>query len=1025
MQSAANTECSPRVWVATIAIAALGLFGLGGCEEPIAPQLSLAGESDTAGADSISQQDTSGAGTADQSGGDAQDQDSPASEVAEDASNAEIDGSSADLPDEGPAAPDADPVDAADAAQGDAADSGSADATALDASDSSGDAPPGDGGFSDIGQPPALGPLSPCDSDLDCAGAASGAKCLVAAHFCVPCLVNGNCPSGAVCQGFQCAPAKACAANAGCPDVCDTAKGVCAQCVGDGDCPQGKACIQGGCMAEFCTATACGGAKLYACLGAKLGYGPGLTCEDGDPCTAGDGCAAGKCQPGPAKSCDDGNACTADSCSSSSGCVQLALQVGCDDGDACTQSDKCADGACQGLPKACDDGQECSKDFCLNGNCLASAFDGPCNDGNPCTQQDLCKNGKCTAGLLQCDDDNPCTEDSCGSSACVFVPKLGACDDGNACTLGDLCLSGLCTGVAKICIDANPCTDDGCVGGNCLFSPNNNPCNDGDLCTEADACSNGSCGGAGKSCDDSNPCTTDICFSTGCAHQEKSGPCDDGNGCTQGDVCIGASCVGSAKSCDDGSPCTQDKCEAGGCVYSPLDGGACGSGCNVCKGGQCLEDPNTGVEDSYGSNGADALKVILAAPGGGWLMAGKNPSNSAGGYDDGWVVRVDAKGNTLWEKYLGGAYHDSLRRGAVTSGGLYALVGTTQTANQAEQLWLVVVDDSGAVIVDVNLGAAGNDSGLAVAVNAAGLLVAGRKLVSGVGNAGYLVQVDAKGAILWEKTYANVSELVGVVPLGDQIAVVGPGPKADAGTDAVVMRLKPGGSVVWTSYVGSTFNDSPTDLALIGGGDLLVSGAQGGASGNRAMAARLAAADGKLAWQKTAVSAAGTTSIAQAAVQNGSQLVLAGQIVSNNQSDGLLWAIQPADGAAAWQRTVAASSSGAELLWGLYPRPAGGIAVVGELATPQANQDGWLLQLSASGLLGCSCEGSCTDNNACTSDSCLLGLCKTKPVAKSTVCADASNLPGKCDGYGTCAGVCGNKICEAGETKSNCSGDCK
>jgi hypothetical protein len=46
-------------------------------------------------------------------------------------------------------------------------------------------------------------------------------------------------------------------------------------------------------------------------------------------------------------------------------------------------------------------------------------------------------------------------------------------------------------------------------------------------------------------------------------------------------------------------------------------------------------------------------------------------------------------------------------------------------------------------------------------------------------------------------------------------------------------------------------------------------------------------------------------------------------------------------------------------------------------------------------------------------------------VAKSTVCADASNLPGKCDGYGTCAGVCGNKICEAGETKSNCSGDCK
>ena len=37
-------------------------------------------------------------------------------------------------------------------------------------------------------------------------------------------------------------------------------------------------------------------------------------CDDGDPCTVGDSCQAGVCQPGGAVDCDDGNACTDDVC---------------------------------------------------------------------------------------------------------------------------------------------------------------------------------------------------------------------------------------------------------------------------------------------------------------------------------------------------------------------------------------------------------------------------------------------------------------------------------------------------------------------------------------------------------------------------------------------------------------------------------------------------------------------------------------------------------------------------------------
>jgi hypothetical protein len=43
-------------------------------------------------------------------------------------------------------------------------------------------------------------------------------------------------------------------------------------------------------------------------------------CDDGDPCTASDACAAGVCRGGSPRSCDDGSACSIDSCSSGGGC---------------------------------------------------------------------------------------------------------------------------------------------------------------------------------------------------------------------------------------------------------------------------------------------------------------------------------------------------------------------------------------------------------------------------------------------------------------------------------------------------------------------------------------------------------------------------------------------------------------------------------------------------------------------------------------------------------------------------------
>ena len=86
---------------------------------------------------------------------------------------------------------------------------------------------------------------------------------------------------------------------------------------------------------------------------------------DGTVCTVGDGCGGGKCLPGAATACDDANPCTDDSCDAKVGCVFANHQKPCNDGNACTLGEACGAGKCgNGLPLVCDDKEACTADSC-------------------------------------------------------------------------------------------------------------------------------------------------------------------------------------------------------------------------------------------------------------------------------------------------------------------------------------------------------------------------------------------------------------------------------------------------------------------------------------------------------------------------------------------------------------------------------------------------------------------------------------------------------------------------------------
>ena len=332
------------------------------------------------------------------------------------------------------------------------------------------------------------------------------------------CGTTGWCDGAGACEfygtGVFCDDGEACSTG----DHCDGA-GNCA-----GDLPptcgpgEGNECCVGGCndgagcqtSAGTC-ADSCGPNELVT----------GASCTGCGPAGA-----VGTCTGAASHRCDalSHNPCRELSCGGDTywctniGSVWAWRQAGeCDDGDPCTYADRCAAGSCGGTTV------DCSDDTCADRECNGSAActvipktGAVCNDGNLCTYNDRCDSaGNCDSGTSITCVDSPCIDRECnGTGVCdEFVLSGTACDDGDPCTWGDVCAAGaICQpGTTIDCAAQNTtCMSYSCNGtSQCTGTPQNvgSVCDDGDPATDDDVClDDGSCEG-----DDGCPPPAEAC----------------------------------------------------------------------------------------------------------------------------------------------------------------------------------------------------------------------------------------------------------------------------------------------------------------------------------------------------------------------------------------------------------------------------------------------------------------------------------------------------------------------------------
>ena len=160
---------------------------------------------------------------------------------------------------------------------------------------------------------------------------------------------------------------------------------------------------------------------------------------------------------------------------------------------------------------------------------------------------------------------------------------------------------------------------------------------------------------------------------------------------------------------------------------------------------------------TFGGADYDIGYAVEQTADGGYIIAGDTRSFGAGGYDA-WLIRTDARGDTLWTRTFGGPGDDGARSVVQTEDGGYLLAGCTESVGAGQgDVFLVRTDADGRELWSRTYGGTGLDQAFSVQQTAdKGFVVAGLTQSFGAGEDDvYLIKTNTRGDTLWTRTFGG------------------------------------------------------------------------------------------------------------------------------------------------------------------------------------------------------------------------------------------------------------------------------
>jgi len=271
-------------------------------------------------------------------------------------------------------------------------------------------------------------------------------------------------------------------------------------------------------------------------------------------------------------------------------------------------------------------------------------------------------------------------------------------------------------------------------------------------------------------------------------------------------------------------------------------------------------------QKSFGGGESDLLQSIRTTRDGGFILAGT--SNSPKGYqkktdchggNDYWVIKLDAKGDEMWQKTFGGIGQDDLQSVVATRDGGYLLTGTSNSSapqkgtkltegikkedtRGSTDYWIIKIDADGNEQWQKTYGGTyGDDLRSAEATKDGGYIVggysnspaSGDKSQENYGQGGdfWILKLDDKGDIQWQQTIGGNQDdqLYAIHQTADLGYIVGGSSNSQTrtskkGTDLWVLKLDTLGEILWEEAYDFGAVDILTSLVENEDGSFLVGG---------------------------------------------------------------------------------------------------------------------------------------------------------------------------------------------------------
>ena len=168
-------------------------------------------------------------------------------------------------------------------------------------------------------------------------------------------------------------------------------------------------------------------------------------------------------------------------------------------------------------------------------------------------------------------------------------------------------------------------------------------------------------------------------------------------------------------------------------------------------------DGNKIWDKTFGGSKYDYAESLIQTTDGGYAVAGGTESYSVG-KSDFWVIKLDNRGNREWDKTFGGSDWDMATALVQTTDGGYAVAGGTFSYGEGKEDFLIVkLNNKGNKVWDKTFG--GSDWDMATALIQTvdgGYAVAGITESYGAGGKDFwIIKLDNEGNKIWDKTFGE------------------------------------------------------------------------------------------------------------------------------------------------------------------------------------------------------------------------------------------------------------------------------